>query len=219
MSAISGQKRPELIIQNSTASLIPQIVHHILITCIYVAIPCDAHGNPIPEGTPPPPRDSDTGADDWTPYGSRDEFELADFLFRESQMSAPKVNRLLDIWAASMVAHGGTPPFTNCDEMYRTIDATPLGDVPWQSFHLNYNGEKPDDDIPSWMTDEHEVFFRDPSLVVKNMLANPDFAGEFDYVPFQERDDKNNHRFEDFMSGNWAWKQAVSAFIFYYQVS
>jgi hypothetical protein len=35
--------------------------------------------------------------------------------------------------------------------MYKTIDETPLGDIPWGSFTLQYNGEKPTDDVPQWM--------------------------------------------------------------------
>jgi hypothetical protein len=58
------------------------------------------------------------------------------------------------------------------------------------------------------MTDE--VWFRDPRSLVRNLLSNPGFDKEFDYAPFQEYDHKGNHQFQDFMSGDWAWKQAVS---------
>jgi hypothetical protein len=59
------------------------------------------------------------------------------------------------------------------------------------------------------MDGEYEVWFRNPKELVQNMLANPDFNGEFDCSPFHEYDSKNNHRFYNFMSGDWAWKQAV----------
>ncbi|KAF8528622.1 hypothetical protein JB92DRAFT_3081421 [Gautieria morchelliformis] len=35
--------------------------------------------------------------------------------------------------------------------MYDTIDSTPLGDISWESFSLQYNGEIPADNVPSWM--------------------------------------------------------------------
>jgi hypothetical protein len=38
---------------------------------------------------------------------------------------------------------------------------------------------------------------------------NADFNGEIDISPFQEYDADNNHRYQNFMSGNWVWKQAV----------
>ena len=48
-------------------------------------------------------------------------------------------------------------------------------------------------------------------------ISNPDFGGEFDYMPLQEYNMDSNHHFENFMSGNWAWKQAVSQnLLFYY---
>jgi hypothetical protein len=42
---------------------------------------CDENGEDIPPDTPPLPRDSNNGPDDWTPYNSHLEFEVADFLF------------------------------------------------------------------------------------------------------------------------------------------
>jgi hypothetical protein len=173
--------------------------------------PCDEDGNILPAGVPPPPRETDNGPNDWTPYESRTEFETADFLFTKNEMSAGDIDTLLNLWAATLVAHDDTPPFTNHDELYATIDATPLGDVTWDSFTIKYNGDFPADNIPPWMTSNYDVWFRDPRAIVQNLLSNPDFDNEFDYSPLQEFDAENNHRYQDFMSGNWAWKQAVSS--------
>lgn len=170
-------------------------------------IPCDKHGNPIPTGSPPPPRESDKGPEEWTPFGSRPMFELADLLYTKSEMPAKQIDELLTIFAATSVANGTTPPFVNHKEMYDTIDDIPLGDAPWDHFDLHYQGEVTEDS-PSWMTADHTVWFRDPRTLVHNILANPDFEGEIDYAPFQEHEG-TNHRYEDLMSGNWAWMQAV----------
>ena len=51
------------------------------------------------------PRDSDRGPHDWSPYNNRVEFELADFLFQQNQMSAGDINSLLNIWAATLAPH------------------------------------------------------------------------------------------------------------------
>ena len=82
-------------------------------------------------------------------------------------MSTRNINTLLDLWAATLLKHNDTPPYANHTDLLDTIDYTPLGDVPWQSFSLNYNGEFPDD-APSWMTSTFDVWFRDPHLVAKN---------------------------------------------------
>lgn len=124
-------------------------------------------------------------------------------------MSANDIDFLLKLWAATLAVHGDNPPFKSHADLYSTIDATPLGDAKWDNFSLSYNGEKPVHDIPPWMNSSYDIWFRDPLTLVQNMLSNPDFNNEFDYAPFQEHDFNGNHRFQDFMSGNWAWKQAV----------
>jgi hypothetical protein len=125
-------------------------------------------------------------------------------------MSAGGINFILSLWAASLAVHDADPPFLNARHMYETIDSTPLGDVPWSSFNLHYNITQPMDDIPSWMEVEYEIWFRDPRLLVRNLLSNPDFESGFDYAPFQERTVNGVHRICDFMSANWSWRQAVS---------
>ena len=95
---------------------------------------CDEQGNDIPLDARSPPRPSDRGPADWTPYTDRVEFEVADFLYRRNQMSGGDIDFIFDLWAASLASHGDTPPFANHIDMYNAIDSTPLGDVPWQSF-------------------------------------------------------------------------------------
>lgn len=128
-------------------------------------------------------------------------------------MSEGDTDFLLTLMNGLLVAHGDTAPFQNHTDMHSKIDATTLGEAPWESFSLNYNGPLPEgisaDEIPSWMTEDYEVWYRDPVTLVENLLANPDFKDGFDYVPYQEHTPDGSHRFHDFMSGNWAWRQAV----------
>lgn len=42
------------------------------------------------------------------------------------------------------------------------------------------------------------------------MLANPDFVGHFDYVPYEEFESPGNTCYSDGMSGKWAYRVAVS---------
>lgn len=174
------------------------------------------HGNPIPPDASPPALDSDQGPENWTPYKSRLQFEVADFLYRRNQMSAGGIDFVLQLWAASLAIHDDEPPFLNARHMYDTIDSTPLGDVPWESVSLQYNGAQPTENVPSWMKAEHDIWFRNPRSLVHNLLSNPDFESGFHYAPFQEHTADGVHCFCDFMSANWAWKQAVS---FHYHLS
>ncbi|KAH9013796.1 hypothetical protein EDB83DRAFT_2508700 [Lactarius deliciosus] len=163
---------------------------------------CDEDGNDIPSDTLAPPRNSNQGPNDWTPY-------IADFLYRRNQMSAGDINCLLTLWAASLSAHNGKPPFANTAQMYSAIDSTPLGNTPWQSFSLQYNGIRSEGNIVSWQEADYDVWFRNPRTLVHGILSNPDFKSDFDLAPLQERTPDGTHRFCDFMSGNWAWRQAT----------
>jgi len=122
-------------------------------------------------------------------------------------MSTRNIDNLLDLWAATLLKHGDTPPFANHTDLFNTIDSTPLGDIPWQTFSLNYNGEDPDG--PPWMTSMYDVWFRDPRLVVKNMIDNPDYGNQFDSAPTRTFDSEGHRQYQDFMTGDWVWEEAV----------
>lgn len=169
----------------------------------------------MPPDTPPPPPQTDRSPDDWTPYEDRIEFETADFLYTRNQMSGGDINFLMDLWAASAAVHNDRPPYKNYDALYSKIDSTPLGDVKWESVNVGYTGSVPQKDAPTWMKTKYDVWYRDPRALVQNLISNPDFNGEFDYSPLQEHDENGNHRFQNFMSGNWAWQQAVSLVFLY----
>ncbi|KAG2126953.1 hypothetical protein DEU56DRAFT_872848 [Suillus clintonianus] len=172
------------------------------------ARPCDATGQFLEDGASPTPPPSKS-PDDWTPYRDRVEFETAEFLYTRNQMSAGDINVLLDLWAATLLKHNDKPPFADCRDLHKTIDSTPVGDVKWQSFRVQYTGEKPEHNVPPWMGQCHDVWYRDPHEVVRNMLANPDYATEMDYQPYREfSTDDNERQWQDFMSGDWAWNQA-----------
>jgi hypothetical protein len=177
---------------------------------ITLGTPCDRDGNPLPSDAPPPPADHRTGYNDWFPYEDRAQFETADFFFRRNQMSAGDIDSLLKLWAGTLAKYDDTAPFKSHKDLYETIDATTLGDANWKSFSTTYTGVLPQRVIPSWMKATYDVWYRDPHDLIHNMLANPDFDAEFDCSPFQEYDKDGNHCFQDFMSSNWAWAQAVS---------
>lgn len=59
------------------------------------------------------------------------------------------------------------------------------------------------------MLEEYEVWYRDLRVVIRNQLANPDFKNEIDYAPVQEFGSNGERRWKNFMSGNWAWSNAV----------
>jgi hypothetical protein len=147
--------------------------------------------------------------DDGSPYCKRIEFEVAKFAFKKCHMSAKHLDFLCDLMAASLTKHHDTPPFADHKDLYNFIDATQLGDVPWQSFSVQYTGEHPEV-VPLWMNDEFEVWYRDPRAMAYSILANPTFKDEINYAPFHEYNASDDIcQWKDCMSGDWAWQQAV----------
>ncbi|KAN0124616.1 hypothetical protein V8E53_001577 [Lactarius tabidus] len=148
--------------------------------------------------------------DDWYPYSDRIHFETADLFYRRIQLSASHIDSILQLWSATVDDSPTPSPFENHKDLYKTIDQTPLGDIPWSSFTLKYNGVRPTEgDIPQWMDATFQICYRDPRAVIHSMLGHPGFKDHMDYVPYRKFDAKTQRRqWRDFMSGDWAWMQA-----------
>jgi hypothetical protein len=63
--------------------------------------------------------------------------------------------------------------------------------------------------VLDWMLTKHDIWFCDPHVLIKNMLANPDYKGQIDYTPIQEFNNSGSCQYQNFMSGDWAWEQAA----------
>lgn len=170
---------------------------------IYTGIRRDAHGNVLVDGAPPPPMPP-RQPNNFAPYISQAHFEIADFLYRDVKMSGGHMDTLMQLWAA----YGAQAPFADHADLYRSIDAITLGGVAWQAFIVTYVGPRPEGEVPSWMEKEYTVWFRRPREVIHEQLGNRDFNGEMDHAP-KKVYHGNNRVFSDFMTGEWAWTQAV----------
>lgn len=169
---------------------------------------CDGRGTFLPPETPPEPPTTKAN-NDWSPFTSRAGFELAEFLFADAELSRKKIDRLLELWAATLIPHGNSPPITNHQDLHHQIDAIGLGNVQWKTTPLKYDRPLPmTARPPEWMTTEYDVWYRDPRDVVRNILASPDFEGQIDYVAYREFDG-DQRRYSNMMSGDWSWRQSV----------
>ncbi|KAH9174065.1 hypothetical protein EDB89DRAFT_2113711 [Lactarius sanguifluus] len=168
----------------------------------------DINGNVLPEATPPPAR-SDLPPDDWSPFKDAAQFLLADFLFRKAQMSASNITELFSFWALSVEKYDIAAPYDSYRTLYATIDAIQDGDAPWQCLSVNAASDDIPEDAPSWKREEYEVWYRDPDVVIRNLLDNPDFASQFDTAPYIMTDTHGERRWSDFMSGHFAWRRST----------
>jgi hypothetical protein len=96
----------------------------------------------------------------------------------------------------------------NHGELHTLIDSSTLGDVPWQC--MVTNNDSVDLEKLPWAQTTYEVWYRNPKIVVSNMLANPDFDGQFDLRPYIDLDKHQKRRWSNVMSGNVAWRHSVS---------
>jgi len=169
---------------------------------------CDRNGMFVPPNAPPE-SPTQKAEDDWSPFTSRAGFELADFLFTNTELSQRKINHILELWAATLVPHNDSPPITNHLDLHQQIDTIGLGDVQWEHDYLKYKGPLPiTARHPEWKTAEYDVWYRDPREVIKNILARPDFNGHVDYGAYQEFNNEKR-QYGNMMSGDWAWRQSV----------
>ncbi|KAH9829324.1 uncharacterized protein C8Q71DRAFT_863392 [Rhodofomes roseus] len=152
------------------------------------ALPCTRDGSSYLDPGAPPPERERPAEGDWAPFGSRLEFEVAEFLYQKNQMSQRDINTLMGLCAASLVQYGGRPPFENSAHLLDTIDAIPLGDAPWSKVEFSYQGPIPEGDVPSWMTEKYVIWKRDTRVVARSLIDCEDYNGEneFDLVPYQE---------------------------------
>ena len=75
--------------------------------------------------------------------------------------------------------------------------------IPTQTGFSHYN--------TSWKSKSFDIWFCDPHQILKSQLARCDFANEMDFAP-KEVTDLNTYvrHYQNFMSGQWAWEQAMS---------
>ncbi|KAK0475361.1 hypothetical protein IW261DRAFT_1567756 [Armillaria novae-zelandiae] len=166
-------------------------------------IPCDEHGQYLlPNILPPPPLPQNENL--WAPFEDEVQFRIANFLFQKVEMSQGDINHLMELWNLSMLEHEGFGPFQSCDDMYDAIDEIQLGSAPWKCFVC-----PPDLDLPLSAPDlqhqSYQVCYQDPTVVIANMLANPDFAKEFEMTPYVHLGPDGKRHWSEFMSGNFAW--------------
>ncbi|KAJ7800738.1 hypothetical protein B0H14DRAFT_3784803 [Mycena olivaceomarginata] len=176
------------------------------------ALPCDVDGEYLPPFSipPPPPQPPANGQDPaaWAPFGSREEFDFANFHFVKLQSSAADINTALDLWAASIMRYGGTVPWRNSDELYATIDEIQSGHMPWKTYQMRYTGPLPAGTPPKWMTQIYEVCTRDLRAVLHHQLATTSFKDDVDMIPYRQYNHARKRVWSNLMSGDWAWKQA-----------
>ena len=105
-------------------------------------------------------------------------------------MSEGDTDFLFNLINAMLASHSECAPFHNHSDMHNTINVTTLGEALWDHFTLKYDDLLPEgvsrENVPGWITEEHEIWFCSPVMLLENLLVNPDFKDKFDYTHYQE---------------------------------
>jgi hypothetical protein len=94
--------------------------------------------------------------------------------------------------------------------MYNIIDLSVLSDIPWQCL-ITELSDNATERSPSWMWTCYEIWHCNPKAVVSAVLANPNFAGQFNLCPYINLDANGKHQWSNVMSRNLAWQRCVSS--------
>jgi hypothetical protein len=146
----------------------------------------------------------------WYPFDDRISFDFADYHFVRQQSSEGNIDRALNIWAAQVLRHGERIPWASAKDLYNTIDTIREGQNVWKTYRLRYNGPLPTGTPPKWMTQTYELYTRDTLEIARAQLGSEEFRGKLNYTPYRQFNKQGQRVISNLMSGDWAWKQAVS---------
>ncbi|KAH9046384.1 hypothetical protein EDB83DRAFT_2637518, partial [Lactarius deliciosus] len=179
------------------------------------ARPCSSDGAFLRDLSQPPTSELlESHGNPWLPFGDRLAYEWARYHYVKLQSSAADVQQGLDLWRATVMMYQDDHdscdgvPWKSAADMYGTIDAIPVGGVGWTTYRLSYSGPQPTGTLPQWMQETYELNIRDVLSVFEEQLASKEFDGEFEYMPYEEYNEKGSRVYSNLMSGIWAFREA-----------
>lgn len=92
--------------------------------------------------------------------------------------------------------------------MLEAIDSITTGASTWSSYTV-YASDLADE-LDPWRSEKYTAHFRDIKEILHEMMGNPSFADQIDIAPFREYDETGSRVYTNFMSGDYAWREAVS---------
>ena len=119
---------------------------------MYSARPCAADGSFLKEPVPEPEviRLPDaTPSNNWAPFPDRLAFDWAQYHFVCLQSSAGEITEGLDLWHATVIKHAsehcadGYVPWSDAQDLHKTLNSIQAGTVGWKTYKFNYTGLKP----------------------------------------------------------------------------
>ncbi|KAG8948908.1 hypothetical protein FRC03_000539 [Tulasnella sp. 419] len=143
---------------------------------------------------------SKAGHKPWFPFDNREEWELAEW-FTTSGVSQTDIDRYLKM---KITRERTVPSFKNNYAFQNMLDKLPAGPK-FKCKAFTVVGDLMDEDDQP-LTEELELWWRDPLEVIKEMLSNVMLANEMHYKPVRVSDASGSERFYDEMwTATWWW--------------
>lgn len=158
----------------------------------------------------------------WAPFPSYKEWELAEWLV-QSGVSQSNIEKLLKLqwvsrnsnsmryWTLTFLQikeHTEPLSFKNKDSFLKKLDSLPTGPQ-WERTEITVTGDL-FDDAGEVLTEQLEIWRRDPVELVKELIGNPSFRKNLQFAPVRLRNRRNAKRvFNEAWTADWWWTVQV----------
>ncbi|THH16161.1 hypothetical protein EUX98_g9347, partial [Antrodiella citrinella] len=135
------------------------------------------------------------------PFEDEDDWDLAKFLMEN--LGQKKTDQFLRL---HKVKDGVRPSFKSNKSLKEKIDSLPQGPA-WKHEFVTVQGDVEDEDGET-MSEELELWYRDPAECVQELIGNPIFDGKMAYAPekvFAELEG-DERVFDEMWTADWWWK-------------
>ncbi|KAG6839374.1 hypothetical protein C0991_003198 [Blastosporella zonata] len=136
----------------------------------------------------------------WEPFESEEEWELAMWLLKNvGQKSTDEYLKL------PIIRNAGNLSFQNNYMFLKKVDALPTGPE-WHCEVVTVRGDRLGED-GRFMTEDLELWFRNPVECVKELIGNPAFEKMMAYLPEQVFQDPacQERIYDEMWTGDWWW--------------
>ncbi|EPQ50020.1 hypothetical protein GLOTRDRAFT_51190, partial [Gloeophyllum trabeum ATCC 11539] len=138
----------------------------------------------------------------WGPFDDADEWELARWLVKNVRQT--QTDEFLKL---GIIRERAAPSYENNRQFLKKIDGLPTGGAGWSCHNVEIAGDLNDDE-GMIQTEDVELWTRDPLVVIRELLGNPDFRNGMAYAPEHVYADANRARriYDEMWTGDWWWK-------------
>ncbi|GJF00252.1 hypothetical protein PsYK624_165340 [Phanerochaete sordida] len=141
----------------------------------------------------------DNGKDVWGPFASEEEWQLARWLVKKVGH-----NDTQEFLKLPLVQRFGLS-YENKDRLYKAVDELPTGPK-WQRKDIPITGDLTDGNGKP-LTENLEVWYRDPVECVQELLGNPMFTNHLAYAPERVYRDhaRKERNIDEMYTADWWW--------------